>query len=183
MIETHLYLSLKNPQDILIETLQEMVHPLVIVDEASYKGSFVVDESDILTPLEVYELIAQDFDPEVTALSLPVDIDYLNDEWIFDALALIKPNFYTLEAFLYQAVLRAPQLALPLKKRLEPLLDEELIKTMIAYANNEMNASLTAKALYIHRNTFQYRMNLFEKKMKLNPRRFETLALLHALFA
>jgi hypothetical protein len=183
MIETHLYLSPKNPQDILIETLQEMVHPLVIVDETSYKGSFVVDESDILTPLEVYELIAQDFDPEVTALSISVDIDYLNDEWIFDALALIKPNFYTLEAFLYQAVLRAPQLAPSLKKRLEPLLDEELIKTMIAYAHHEMNASITAKALYIHRNTFQYRMNLFEKKMKLNPRRFETLALLHALFA
>ena len=183
MIETHLYLSLKSPQDSLIETLQAMIHPLVIVDESSYKGSFVVDESDIVSPIEVYELIAQDFDPEVTALTLPVDIDYLNDEWIFEALAIIKPNFYTLEAFLYQAVLKAPQLALPLKIRLEPLLDEELIKTMIAYAHHEMNASITAKALYIHRNTFQYRMNLFEKKIKLNPRRFETLALLHALFA
>lgn len=183
MIKTHLYVSLKSPQEILIETLQAMIHPLLIVDESSYKGTFIMDESAAMTPLEIYQLIAMDFDPDVTALSLSEDIDYLNDEWIFDALALIKPDFYTLEAFLYQAVIKAPQLAEPLKKRLQPLLDQELIKTMIAYAHHEMNASITAKSLYIHRNTFQYRMQLFEKKIKLNPRRFETLALLHALFA
>ena len=183
MIETHLYMALKSPQEILIETLHAMIHPLVIFGESSYKGTFWVNESDGLTPLEVYELIAQDFDPEVTTLSVSTEIDYLEDEWIFEALNMIKPNFYTVEAFLYEAILKDPQMAESLKKRMEPILDEELIKTMIAYAHHEMNASLTAKALYIHRNTFQYRMSLFEKRMKLNPRRFETLALLHALFA
>ncbi len=183
MMNTHLYLTLKTLHEELIETLQAMIHPLDILDAFTVKGSFVVDESDALTPLEVYELIAQDFDPQVTCLSIEEGIDYLDEAWILEALPIVRPDFYTLEAFLYQAILKAPQLSNALKNRIEPLIDDELIKTMIAYAHHEMNASVTAKALYIHRNTFQYRMHSFEKKLHLNPRRFETLALLHALFA
>jgi DNA-binding PucR family transcriptional regulator len=42
--------------------------------------------------------------------------------------------------------------------------DPELFTTIKVFLENNLNASLTAKKLYIHRNTLQYRIDKFIEK-------------------
>ena len=48
-------------------------------------------------------------------------------------------------------------------------------KLIIAFANCDMNASRTANAVYLHRNTLLYHFYKIEKATGLNPRRFYDL--------
>lgn len=50
--------------------------------------------------------------------------------------------------------------------------DDVLASTMYAFINNDLNATLTASNLYIHRNTFIYRLNKFIEKTDLDVREF-----------
>lgn len=62
-------------------------------------------------------------------------------------------------------------LFLLLKKEFS-IIDKELLNTAISYINNNMNASLAAKSLYIHRNTFNYRLNKFIEETSLDIRNY-----------
>ncbi len=52
---------------------------------------------------------------------------------------------------------------------LQPLMDDpETLATIQVYLENNLNASVTAKKLYIHRNTLQYRVDKFTEKAGVN---------------
>lgn len=52
---------------------------------------------------------------------------------------------------------------------LQPLMDDpETLTTIQVYLENNLNASVTAKKLYIHRNTLQYRIDKFTEKAGVN---------------
>jgi sugar diacid utilization regulator len=52
---------------------------------------------------------------------------------------------------------------------LQPLFeDPETLATIQVYLENNLNASVTAKKLYIHRNTLQYRLDRFTEKTGVN---------------
>ncbi|MED4206038.1 PucR family transcriptional regulator [Neobacillus mesonae] len=50
--------------------------------------------------------------------------------------------------------------------------DTELFSTIKIFLENNLNASLTAKKLYIHRNTLQYRIDKFTEKTGINLKDF-----------
>lgn len=50
--------------------------------------------------------------------------------------------------------------------------DSELLSTIKVFLENNLNASLTAKKLYIHRNTLQYRLDKFTEKTGINLKDF-----------
>jgi DNA-binding PucR family transcriptional regulator len=50
--------------------------------------------------------------------------------------------------------------------------DSELLATIKAFLENGSNATLTAKKLYIHRNTLQYRLDKFSEKTGVNLKDF-----------
>lgn len=50
--------------------------------------------------------------------------------------------------------------------------DRELLMTVKSYIENNLNTSLTAKKLYIHRNTLQYRIEKFIEKTGINLKDF-----------
>ena len=58
------------------------------------------------------------------------------------------------------------------------LLKKELLDTAIAYINCNMNACLASKSLYIHRNTFNYRLNKFIEQTSLDIRNYNNSILL-----
>lgn len=51
-------------------------------------------------------------------------------------------------------------------------LDEEEIKLLGTYYNNDMSLKQTSEELYIHKNTLQYRLERIQQKCGLNPRKF-----------
>lgn len=58
-----------------------------------------------------------------------------------------------------------------LKKEFENI-NDVLANTMYSFINNDLNATLTASNLYIHRNTFIYRLDKFIEKTDLDVREF-----------
>jgi DNA-binding PucR family transcriptional regulator len=50
--------------------------------------------------------------------------------------------------------------------------DSEMFATLMVYLENNLNASLTAKKLYIHRNTLQYRIDKFTEKTGIQLKDF-----------
>ena len=50
---------------------------------------------------------------------------------------------------------------------------EELQETLMTFLQNNMNVSTASKALYIHRNSLQYRLDKFTEKTGLDPKTFE----------
>lgn len=64
-----------------------------------------------------------------------------------------------------------------LKKEFQNI-KKELLDTAIAYINCNMNACLASKSLYIHRNTFNYRLNKFIEQTGLDIRNYNNSILL-----
>lgn len=57
------------------------------------------------------------------------------------------------------------------------------LDTVKAFIDSGMNASAAARILYIHRNTFNYRLTKFIEKTHLDPRRFHVALFVHLLIA
>ncbi|WP_209124330.1 CdaR family transcriptional regulator [Alkalihalobacillus sp. BA299] len=55
----------------------------------------------------------------------------------------------------------------------EVKLDKELIKTIQVYFKNNLNTSLAAKELFMHRNTLQYRIDKFIEKTGIDIKHFD----------
>ncbi|MGL4521403.1 MAG: PucR family transcriptional regulator [Bacilli bacterium] len=51
--------------------------------------------------------------------------------------------------------------------------DEEIQKTIVAFFQANLNVSVAAKSLYIHRNSLNYRLDRFQEKTGINIRTFE----------
>lgn len=60
-------------------------------------------------------------------------------------------------------------------------MDERERLIVIAYADNNMNAQLTAQRIYYHRNSIWYHFNRIQEKTGLNPRNFYDLVKLVAI--
>ncbi len=63
--------------------------------------------------------------------------------------------------------------------------DGVMVKTALAFLENGMNVSKTARILYMHRNTLMYKLNAIWRQTGLDLRRFDmavTFALLHTLY-
>lgn len=67
-----------------------------------------------------------------------------------------------------------PKLALDssLQKATLILLDETAIQTLRYYFTNDLNVIQTAKQMYIHRNTLNYRLSQIHEKTGIDPRTF-----------
>ncbi|MED4129560.1 PucR family transcriptional regulator [Shouchella miscanthi] len=61
----------------------------------------------------------------------------------------------------------------------ELLHDEELLHTITVFFKNNLNTSQTAKALHLHRNSLQYRLDKFNAQTGLDLRIFSHAALTH----
>ena len=60
-------------------------------------------------------------------------------------------------------------------------IDDETIKTMQAFFENNLNISETARKLYLHRNTLVYRIEKFNKLTGLDVQKFESAVLFHTI--
>jgi len=59
-------------------------------------------------------------------------------------------------------------------------LDDELLESVYAYLDNNLNASKTAKDLYLHRNTLNYRLNKFHFLTGVDVRYTQSASVIHS---
>jgi carbohydrate diacid regulator len=60
-------------------------------------------------------------------------------------------------------------------------IDDETIKTMQAFFENNLNISETARKMYLHRNTLVYRIEKFNKLTGLDVQKFESAVLFYTI--
>lgn len=72
-----------------------------------------------------------------------------------------------------------------IKKLAKIFEDKDIMNTVDGFLNNGMNVSAAARALYMHRNTLNYRLNTIRKAAGLDLRSFDdaiTFKILHILY-
>ncbi|WP_080847545.1 PucR family transcriptional regulator [Cytobacillus gottheilii] len=136
-----------------------------------FEGICHAIESDFLTDLTLY--IGT---PQRVTKDLPRNFQH--DQTIFET---VKKENQAEKIFTFETLLpvilinEMPEyIQNSLLARFSFLLDDqELLTTIMFFLNNGSNASMTAKKLFIHRNTLQYRLDKFSEKTGINLKDFK----------
>ncbi len=159
------------PGDIII--LWENNHSGVIVEKQKIKTSFLSEkeilfmtetlESDFYT--KIYFYIGK---PLLLSSMVPVSFQTEKEYFHFGQAHLGQIRVFTFER-IFPSFLAA-HLPEKIQEKLQQTISEaftadpDMLRTIKVFLENNLNASLTAKKLYIHRNTLQYRLDKFTDK-------------------
>lgn len=120
----------------------------------------------------------QDF----TAFICPMNFDFKISD-LLDVLPELNPGIYTIDTLIPEIVLmNKSQLASKLRSYYYNRFSPETIDTILGFIERNMNASKTAKALYMHRNTLNYRLDNFIEKTEMDVRTFSGALAMYLLF-
>lgn len=96
---------------------------------------------------------------------------------------LINFGTYDISSFITEVCLEKENV---LQKRLKSyyynLVGIDNINTVIGFIENNFNASLTSKKLFLHRNTLNYRLENFVLKTEMDIKKFQTGLAIYLLF-
>ncbi|WP_062050565.1 CdaR family transcriptional regulator [Bacillus sp. JCM 19034] len=169
--------------------------PVIIVWTSATRGIIILDtemEEELPDFISINQAIASDFYVDMTLLvgsSHQVEKTKGRLNWELACMnSLIKAKvirrvFYEHEAIPY---LLLESLTIENREQfLSRLLDEDLrfdkdfIKSMTVYLEHNLNISQAAKALHLHRNSLQYRIDKFTERTNLDLRQFTHASLLY----
>lgn len=128
------------------------------------------------------ELIMEELLIDFVGFIVPYAFDISKDDLKL-VFKRINYGIYRIEDFIIEVCLGND---LNLQKRLKSyyynLIGHENLNTVLSFIEYSFNASLTAKKLYLHRNTLNYRLDLFVSKSEMDVRSFTTGLALYLLF-
>jgi hypothetical protein len=150
---------------------------LVIVDQDYYNPE----------PLDIHaiqELIQDDFGSEVVVFVEPyMEEDFVLGPAIKDFLSQLPKGVHYLDDVITFAVLKNNE---SLKQRLKDYIlkqtNQEVIHTVRQFIENNMNSSLSAKRLFMHRNTLNYRIDNFIESTHINVKTFKGANAIYMLY-
>jgi sugar diacid utilization regulator len=148
---------------------------------------------DLTKAEEIAQLLASDFYSDVHLFvgSSLSDSNLVKPMFEMEEMAfeLARKSFPEKRSFIFEKVI--PLLLLSLTSHevlstsfsslLSALKDEdpEWITSILAFFEHGMNITATSKALFIHRNSLQYRLERFIEKTGLDPRQFDDALFIH----
>ncbi|WP_040204426.1 PucR family transcriptional regulator [Neobacillus jeddahensis] len=188
-IQFHIHGSDTNPVEIESALKGFFTDDVLIIWENGSRGIVIEEKNQVSLSEEelisMSETVASDFYVKITfylgkpcLFSEQLRAKYLQEKEYF-SFALSKlgtTQFFSFER-VFPAYL-AYYLPLELKQRGSAGIvevfqeDPELFSTIKVFLENNLNASLTAKKLYIHRNTLQYRIDKFTEKTGIGLKDF-----------
>lgn len=133
---------------------------------------------------QFYELLSDDFDGTITMMIEPYTKEPFElENYIKEFLPALPMNLYTLEDIIIHAVIKNNQ---PLKRKFieyfNECVNQDVIHTVRAFIDNNMNSSTTAKKLYMHRNTLNYRIDNFIEATAINVKTFKGANAVYMLY-
>ncbi len=132
---------------------------------------------------DIYPLWLNDIEESFKLLVLPNNaFDIIDSETLSNLLVELPPKVYYFTEILLHAVQHHPDVKQKLSKKISTLLSPTLVTTLLKLAENDMNMSIAAKRLYIHRNTMMYRTDQIEALTGIDPKAFEGLLIFYLLF-
>ena len=127
------------------------------------------DEMDVLETL--HPTLSHDFNVSMTMLIVPKrdDISLLMLE---QAVLLGKGNMHTMSTVTHLRLLSKDENTRSMLKKVVEYVDHDVLETAEAFLLSGMNASKAARRLYLHRNTFNYRLNKFTEVTGMDIRQY-----------
>ncbi len=126
-------------------------------------------------------MIHDDLGVTITFLEAP-KASPLSDKLLNEALSYFPNQVVCLTDLLMKEFSFGNFSSIPLLKNEFKDVPHELMLTAGAYLRSNLNASLTAEILYIHRNTFNYRLSAFIEQTGLDIREYHNALLLEFYF-
>ncbi len=159
-------------------TVESVEDNLITVLDTDYYNPEPVDLSAF------QELIQEDFGGEVIIFVEPyVDSNFVLGEKIKEFVPSLPYGVFFFDDVITYAVLKQNH---ELKKAVrEFILDatnSEVIHTVREFIENNMNSSLSAKKLYMHRNTLNYRIENFIEATHINVKTFKGANAIYMLY-
>ncbi len=145
-------------------------------------------EGELILPKESYSSISsvmlplrEDLGGSISFLATH-DRGELSKKLLKDALAYFPNQAVFPTDVLMKEMSFADYTSIPLLSSCFSRLDHELLLTAGTYLRCGLDASLSAKELFIHRNTFNYRLNSFIEETNLDIRDYHNALLLEIYF-
>jgi len=183
MNKRNLYVYKKN------SNYKEIIAFLKMYDKVIYqyeRSQFLVVEVDISFSLsdlyELREFILEELLIDFIGFYLPFN-NSLTDSELLSIAKVLNYGIYDISDLIIEICLSK---YLDIQKKLKDyyysLVGVENINTVIGFIENNFNASLTAKRLYLHRNTLNYRIENFIQKTEIDIKSFKKGLSIYLLF-
>ncbi len=132
----------------------------------------------------LYELLISDMEMPLSMVVFPsVVMDLFPLKFLAEAFKLLPKYYYDYEQFLLNVIKQSPTNQSTIKHSLSNALPQPYIQNALGLASANMNISVAAKRLYIHRNTLIYRIEAIKQKTGIDIKQFNGLMIFTLLFA
>lgn len=150
---------------------------LILLDEDFYN-------EEPLDLEEFYMLLVDDFDRDVTIFIEPyTDEDFPLSTTLSSFLPSLPHNVYYFDDMITYSVLQANQeVKTAVKNYISSRVNADVIHTVREFIDNNMNSSVSAKKLYMHRNTLNYRIENFIEATHINVKTFRGANAIYMLY-
>lgn len=144
------------------------------------ENDFYEEEFDLS---HIRELALQEIYQDLTLLILPLS-GLFDSRIAIDFLPKMNFDIYTPESFITEVCITHLEAA---KQRLKNYyynhFGHETMETVLGFIDHDLNATKAAKALFMHRNTLNYRLDHFIEKSEINIRHFNGAFAIKLLFS
>lgn len=171
-----------------IITLFESVNENIIVDQVEDNFLTIIDDDYFNEePIDLssfQELIFEDFGSEISMFIEP----YSSEEFklgkhLKELLPDLPSNVYFFEDIIPYVILKEKhKLRDHIVSYITEITNAEVVHTVREFIENNMNSSQSAKKLYMHRNTLNYRIDNFIEATDINVRTFKGANAIYMLF-
>ena len=146
-----------------------------------YEGELILPKESFSSISSVMLPLREDLGGSISFLATH-DRGELSKKLLKDALAYFPNQAVFPTDVLMKEMSFADYTSIPLLTSCFSRLDHELLLTAGTYLRCGLDASLSAKELFIHRNTFNYRLNSFIEETNLDIRDYHNALLLEIYF-
>ena len=177
-MERKIYVYQKNMNEDLIAFFSD-INDQITIDNI-YRDVVVLLDKDYYNeePIDFEsfrELLIEDFDSRVTIILEPyIDSTFIDSDLLIDFIPDLPNTVHYFEDIItYSVIKNNQQLKTNIKTFIESKTNKEVIHTIKEFIMNNMNSSVSAKKLYMHRNTLNYRVDNFIETTKINVKTFK----------
>ncbi len=159
-------------------TVQKVTNNLLKIKDIDYDNEEPLD-------FEAFrELIIEDFNQDIVMIIEPyLEEDFILTNEIETFIKTLKKGVYYFEDLVsYVVVTNQEIVKQKLKKYLLDKVGSDVIDTVLAFIQNNMNSSSTSKKIFMHRNTLNYRIDNFIELTNLNVKTFKGANAVYMLY-
>lgn len=181
----YIYQANMSPELIAIfEHMNDMVHIEKVEDDVITVVDMDYFNEEPIDFEEIFLLLVQDFDGDITFLIEPyLEESFTLSEELKTFMKTLPHNLYYFEDMITYAVIRNNE---PLKQLIKQYISRkvnpEVIHTVREFISNNMNSSVSAKKLFMHRNTLNYRIDNFIEATNINVKTFKGANAIYMLY-